>query len=146
MTYPRILAIDFGLKQVGLAVSDPLGITAQSLCVIKVQNNKETLAEVVKHIEKLGVTKIIMGNPLRFGGSPGTINEQIERFAVKLEGATGIKVVMVDERLTTLQAEKMLISADVRRSKRKEVIDKIAAQMLLQGYMDSQSRVSPTDS
>jgi putative Holliday junction resolvase len=131
------MAIDFGLKQIGIAVSDPLGITAQGVCVIKHKNNKETLRDISQLVEKFGVTRIILGNPIRFGGEQGSLGEEVAKFAEKLEKSTGLKVTFLDERLTTLQAEKFLISADVRRDKRREVIDKIAAQLLLQGYLDS---------
>ncbi len=134
---PRIMAIDFGLKRIGVAVSDPLGITAQGVMVIKHKNNKTTLREISQLIVNLGVVQVVLGNPIRFGGEPGTLQETVENFGKKLSDATGVKVVMIDERLTTLQAEKMLVSADVSRGKRREVIDMIAAQLLLQGYLDS---------
>ncbi|MBI3580634.1 MAG: Holliday junction resolvase RuvX [Nitrospinae bacterium] len=144
---PRIMAIDFGLKQIGVAVSDPLGITAQGVTVIKHKNNKTTLREISQLIVNLGVVQVVLGNPIRFGGGAGTLQETVENFGKKLSDATGVKVVMVDERLTTLQAEKMLVSADVSRGKRREVIDKIAAQLLLQGYLDSlpKRQPGPTD-
>jgi putative Holliday junction resolvase len=131
------MSIDFGLKQIGIAVSDPLGITAQGVCVIQNTNNKEITAAISKLIEKYGVTEIIMGNPIRFNMDPGTLDEKIKAFAKRLTKKTGLNVLLVDERLTTLQAEKMLVAADVRRDKRREVVDKVAAQMLLQSYLDS---------
>jgi putative Holliday junction resolvase len=133
----RIMAIDFGTKQIGIAISDPLGITAQGISVIKHKNNKETLKEISQLVENYSVVKIILGNPIRFGGEPGTLHEEVAKFGEKLEKTTGLPVILLDERLTTLQADKFLISVDVRRDKRKEVIDKIAAQLLLQGYLDS---------
>jgi putative Holliday junction resolvase len=140
---PRIMAIDFGLKQIGVAVSDPLGITAQGITVIKHKNNKTTLREISQLIVKFGVVLVVLGNPIRFGGGPGTLQETVENFGKKLSKATGVEVALVDERLTTLQAEKMLVSADVSRGKRREVIDMIAAQLLLQGYLDSLPKRQP---
>jgi putative Holliday junction resolvase len=140
---PRIMAIDFGLKRIGVAVSDPLGITAQGITVIKHKNNKITLREISQLIIKFGVVQVVLGNPIRFGGEPGTLQETVENFGKKLSKATGVRVDLVDERLTTLQAEKMLVSADVRREKRREVIDMIAAQLLLQGYLDSLPKRQP---
>lgn len=137
------MAIDFGLKQIGIAVSDPLGMTAQGVKVIKHKNNKETLREVTELIVKYEVARVLMGNPLRFGGGEGTIKEAVDNFAAKLHKSTGVPVTFVDERLTTLQAEKMLIASDVRRDKRKEVIDMIAAQLILQGYLDSLPKPLP---
>jgi putative Holliday junction resolvase len=139
------MAIDFGLKQIGIAISDPLGITAQGICVIKHKNNKETFREISQLIEKFEVVQIILGNPIRFGGEAGTLHEEVAKFGEKLLKSTGLTVTLLDERLTTLQAEKFLISADVRRDKRSEVIDKIAAQMLLQGYLDSLPKAPRSD-
>jgi len=134
--YSRILAIDFGLKRIGVAVSDPLGITAQGVCVIECKSKKKDIQQIMDIIVKFSVKKILMGSPIRFHGEPGTLQKQVEEFGRALRTASGVEVVFVDERLTTAQAERMLISADVRRDKRKEVIDMVAAQIFLQTYLD----------
>lgn len=133
----KIMALDYGSKRIGVAASDPLGLTAQGVCVIERKNKKKDIAEIVALAEKLDVGEILMGKPMRMTGTPGTLQEEIERFAIALEKAAGRPVTLRDERFTTMQAERHLIAADVSREKRKGVIDKIAAQLLLQNYLDS---------
>jgi putative Holliday junction resolvase len=135
----RILAIDYGTKRIGLAVSDPLGITAQSVGVVMRKGKKKDIAEIKKVIEDRGVDKIVVGLPLNMNGSEGTLYGAVKKFGKKLEEALGLPVVYHDERLTTVQAEKVLLSGDVSRKKRRAVIDKIAAQLLLQNYLTSHS-------
>lgn len=136
----RIMAIDFGLKRIGVAISDPMKITAQGLCVIESKSKKKDVEKLSQLVKEHSVNRIIVGKPVRFSGEEGTLGKQVEEFAGRLAGATGLEVILVDERLTTVQAERMLIDADVSRAKRKEVIDKVAAQYLLQGYLDSLPR------
>ncbi len=136
----KIMALDYGSKRIGVAASDPLGLTAQGICTIERKNKKKDIAEIVAWAEKLDVGEILMGKPMRMTGTPGTLQEEIERFAVALEKASNRPVTLRDERFTTVQAERHLIDADVSREKRKGVIDKIAAQLLLQSYLDSLPR------
>ena len=136
----KILALDYGSKRIGVAASDPLGLTAQGICTIERKNKKKDIAEIAAWAEKLDVGEILMGKPMRMTGTPGTLQEEIERFAVALEKETKLPVILRDERFTTVQAERHLIDADVSREKRKGVIDKIAAQLLLQNYLDSLPR------
>lgn len=133
----KIMALDYGSVRIGVAASDPLGYTAQGICVIERKNKKKDIAEIVALAQKLDVGEILMGKPMRMTGTPGTLQEEIERFAVALEKAANVPVTLRDERFTTVQAERHLIAADVSREKRKGVIDKIAAQLLLQNYLDS---------
>ncbi len=138
----KIMALDYGSVRIGVAASDPLGYTAQGVCVIERKNKKKDIAEIVALAEKLDVSEILMGKPMRMTGTPGTLQEEIERFAAALEKAANRPVILRDERFTTVQAERHLIAADVSREKRKGVIDKIAAQLLLQNYLDSLPRAS----
>lgn len=133
----KILAIDYGLKRIGVAVSDSLGITAQGVGVIERKGKRKDAQEIITLAEKFGAEKILIGKPLRLGGDPGTLQKEIEEFAAFIHKSCGKEIVMRDERLTTVQAERHLIDADVSRKKRKEVIDMIAAQLLLQNYLDA---------
>lgn len=90
---PRIMAIDFGLKQIGVAVSDPLGITAQGVTVIKHKNNKTTLREISQLIVKFEVVQIVLGNPIRFGGGPGTLQETVENFGKNCRRRPGSRLI-----------------------------------------------------
>lgn len=130
----RLLALDLGEKRVGIAVSDPLNITAQGLETIK----REGALEAVKSlVAEYGISKIIVGMPLNMDGTKGEGTRKSEEFAEVLGKAISIDVELVDERLTSAQGERVLLEADVSRRKRKSKIDKIAAQLILQAYLDS---------
>lgn len=131
----RILGIDFGSKRIGLAVSDPLGLTAQGIGVA--HDLKELHAVIIKYPD---LAEIVIGLPKKMDGSLGPQAEKVLALADELKAATGLKVSTWDERLTTAEAEKMLISAGVSRAKRKQVIDQSAAVVILQSYMDRQAR------
>lgn len=133
----RYLALDVGSKRIGVALSDALNITAQGLDTIEQKNQKETFGKIKGLIEKHEVAKIIVGLPLNMNGTKGDRAKLIEEFARLLEEELSVDVELLDERLTTLQGERLLIEADVSRKKRKGVIDKIAAQLILQTYLDS---------
>ncbi len=136
----RILGIDLGDKKIGVALSDEMGWTAQGLAVIISGGG---VAENIKRIKELAlenkVEKIVVGLPRNMDGSTGPRAEKAREFARRLEKSLGLPVEMWDERLTTVAAEKMLIKADLRRSKRRQVIDKIAAALILQNYLDALS-------
>lgn len=134
----RIMGLDVGSKTVGVAISDAFGWTAQGVETVKINEaieefGIERLGELIKQYE---VTEIVVGYPKNMNNSIGPRAEASERFAALLKEAYAIPVVLWDERLTTAAAEKMLISADVSRKNRKKVIDKMAAVMILQGYLD----------
>ena len=136
----RILGLDYGSKTVGVAVSDPLGLTAQRVETIwRKQENKlrRTLARIEELIAEYGVEKIVVGLPKNMNNTMGERAEKTLEFKEMLEKRTGIPVVMWDERLTTAAAERTLIEAGVRRENRKEHLDSIAAVFILQGYLDS---------
>ena len=132
----RIMGLDLGDKTIGVAISDEMGWTAQGIETIKRENLKSDLNRLSQLISEYGVTEIVVGLPKNMNGTIGPRGELCQAFAKKLEDSLKIPVRMWDERLTTMAAEKMLVAADVSRKKRKQVIDKMAAVMILQGYLD----------
>ncbi|BCJ86294.1 Holliday junction resolvase RuvX [Effusibacillus dendaii] len=133
----RILGIDFGDVRIGLAVSDPLGMTAQGLDVLRRKSETDDLNALREIIQKYEIVKIVLGFPRNMNGTVGPRGEFTREFGKLLEETFDLPVVYWDERLSTAAAERMLIAADVRREKRKQVIDKMAAAIILQGYLDS---------
>lgn len=136
----RSMGLDVGDRRIGVSVSDELGWTAQGIEVI--QRNADVPDQDIQRIEELvkeySIVKIVVGLPKNMNGSIGPRGELCKEFARQLEERTSLPVIMWDERLSTVAAEKFLISADVNRKKRKTVIDKMAANLILQGYLDSQ--------
>ncbi|QKS70799.1 Holliday junction resolvase RuvX [Paenalkalicoccus suaedae] len=134
----KSLGLDVGTKTIGVAVSDALGWTAQGLTTIRREEGQEekdfdALATIISENE---ISAIVVGLPKNMNGTIGPSGEACQAFAEELKTRTGLPVHLWDERLTTVAAEKMLIGADVSRKKRKKVIDKMAAVMILQGYLD----------
>ena len=139
----RIMGLDFGAKTVGVAISDPLLITAQGIEIIRrKEENKlrRTLARIEELIEVYQIGEIVLGLPKHMNDTEGTRVELTKEFAVKLERRTGLPVHLWDERLTTVAADKTMMEAGIRREHRKEYVDKIAATLILQGYLDLQQR------
>lgn len=138
----RILGLDYGTKTVGVAVSDPLGITAQGVETIsRREENKlrRTCARIEELIREYGAEKIVLGFPKHMNNDVGERAQRTLEFRDMLMRRTGLEVVMWDERLTTVAAERTLIESSIRREDRKKYIDKIAAVFILQGYLDSLS-------
>ena len=138
----RILGLDYGSKTVGVAVSDPLGLTAQKVETIwRKQENKlrRTLARIEELIAEYEVEKIVLGFPKNMNNTVGERAEIALEFGEMLKKRTGLEVIMWDERLTTVEADRTLIEAGVRRENRKQYLDGIAAVFILQGYLDSLS-------
>lgn len=138
----RIMGLDFGSKTVGVAVSDPLLITAQGLEIIRrKEENKlrQTLARIEELIVEYQVEEIVLGLPKNMNASEGVRVELTNEFKEKLERRTGLPVNMWDERLTTVAADRAMMEAGVRRENRKQYVDKIAATFILQGYLDYRS-------
>ena len=136
----RILGLDYGSKTVGVAVSDPLGLTAQSVETIwRKQENKlrQTLARIEELAAEYQAEKIVLGLPKNMNNTIGERAEKTLEFREMLERRTGLPVVMWDERLTTVEAERTLMEASVRRENRKQYLDQMAAVFILQGYLDS---------
>lgn len=133
----RILAIDFGSRRHGIAISDPLGIIAQPLKSMQRTVMLNDIDRIKDMIVENHVGRIVIGLPLNMDGTPAALADEITAFAEMLKEKTGIPVDTWEERLSTLEAERMLISADVSRKKRKHVVDKLAATLILQSYMDA---------
>ncbi len=139
----RIMGLDFGSKTVGVAISDPLLITAQGIEIIRrKEENKlrQTLARIEALIEEYGVDTIVLGLPKNMNDTLGERAQLSLEFKEKLERRTGLPVVMWDERLTTVAADKAMMEAGIRREKRKDYVDKIAACLILQGYLDKREK------
>ena len=138
----RILGLDYGSKTVGVAISDPLGLTAQGVETIwRKQENKlrQTLARIEELISEYQVERIVLGYPKNMNNTIGERAQKSLEFKEMLERRTGLEVIMWDERLTTVEANRTLMEASVRRENRKQYLDQLAAVFILQGYLDSLS-------
>ena len=135
----RVLAIDWGTKNVGLAASDPLGITAQPLPTLRRKNRRADFERIGELVEALGVDRVLVGHPLHLKGYAGARAHEAERFAERLREQLDVPVEMFDERLTSAEAERVMLDAGLSRSKRREKSDQIAAQLILQAYLDQQA-------
>ena len=132
----RILALDVGRKRIGLAVSDPLGLTAQGLKVLDRQNWDRDLAQLLKIARPYRVQEVLVGLPRHMNGRLGEQAEEILALARALAEALQAKVATWDERLSTAEAERLLIQADMSRRRRRRVVDQVAATLILQAYLD----------
>ena len=135
----RLMGLDFGSKTVGVAISDPLLVIAQGITIIRrKEENKlrQTLAQIEELIQQYEVSGIVLGNPKNMNATLGERAELSADFKEKLERRTGLPVVLWDERLTTVAADKAMIEAGIRREHRKDYVDQIAAVLILQGYLD----------
>lgn len=132
----RIMGLDVGDKTVGVAVSDPLGITAQGVTTIRRIGIKKDLEALENIIDEYNVNKIVVGLPKNMNNTIGPQGEKVLKFVKKMENKFKMDIILQDERLTTVSAERVLIEGDVSRKKRKEVIDKVAATYILQAYLD----------
>ena len=135
----RILGLDYGSKTVGVAVSDPLGFTAQGVEIIRRKSEnkmRQTLARIEELIAQYQVEEIVLGYPKNMNNTLGDRAEKSLELKETLERRTGLPVVMWDERLTTVSANRVLMETGVRRENRKEHVDEIAAVFILQGYLD----------
>ena len=133
----RYIGLDVGTKTIGVSVSDPTLLFANGLVTIKRKNVRDDIDKILRIIEEKEVSLIVVGLPYNMDGSIGPMAQRVMSFVDLLKKATDIKIIYVDERLTTISAEEVLIKEKVRREKRKEHIDKIAASFILQSYLDS---------
>lgn len=131
----RWIGVDWGKTRIGLALSDPLGITAQPLVVLKSDGIHNDIAAIGALVNEHAVTQVVVGLPLNMNGTESTTTESVRHFAYKLSQRLTIPVVYIDERLSSKQAERALIEGDVRRENRKGKIDKVAAALLLQSAL-----------
>lgn len=132
----RIMALDVGSKRIGVALSDPLKITAQGLQTFQRTVLEEDIKGLWQLIDEYEVSQLVVGLPKNMDGSIGFKAEEVQQFIADLTAERKIEVIWIDERLTTVSAERVLLEADVSRAKRKKVIDKMAAVVILQSYLD----------
>ncbi len=138
----RIMGLDFGSKTVGVAVSDPLFITAQGVEIVRREHEdklRRTLARIEELIAQYEVELIVLGLPKNMNNTEGERVEKTLSFCDMLKRRTGLEVVLWDERLTTVAADRAMMEAGIRRENRHEHVDRIAAQLILQGYLDRRS-------
>ena len=133
---PRILAIDYGSRRIGLAVTDELGVTAQGLPTLHRTNKRNDFDHLRRTIKQFGVGLIVMGLPLRMSGDTGTQSDKVEAFAEELRARFKRPVELFDERLTSVEANRVLDAAAVVGYRRKEVVDQLAAVLILQAFLE----------
>ena len=141
----RIMGLDFGSKTIGVALSDPFGWTAQGLEIVR-REQEENLKSSMKRLEEIikqyGVEKIVLGYPKNMNNTEGPRCEKTLQFKEKLEKRFNLEVILCDERMSTIAAQRTLLEADISRNKRKNVIDKMAAVYILQGYLDRKDKTN----
>ncbi|MCL2670162.1 MAG: Holliday junction resolvase RuvX [Syntrophaceae bacterium] len=138
-TVLRALGIDYGERRIGVAVCDELGLAAQGVETIHRKNRDADIEAVAALAERYGVERVVIGYPLRLDGSEGILCEKINRFCRRLEARLSLPLVRWDETLTTKEAEELLRERGVRPEKRREQIDRVAAAIILQSYIDAQA-------
>lgn len=135
----RILALDLGKKRIGLALSDPLGITAQGLPTLQRTRIREDLAALADLIQEHDVRLLLLGHPLHMSGHESRQSEYTREFGMRLGEYTGVEVRLWDERLTTVEAERVLRSSGISIDKRAKAVDRLSAQILLESFLDSEA-------
>ena len=138
----RVIGLDYGSKTVGVALSDELMLTAQPLTTIhrdRPTKLRQTLAQIEQIIEQYDMDRIVVGWPKKLDNEEGERCEKTKEFGDMLENRTGLEIIYQDERLTTAQADGVLEQGGIRKDKRKQYIDKMAASLILQNYLDSQN-------
>jgi putative Holliday junction resolvase len=133
----RILGLDIGDRTIGVAVSDPLGLTAQGITTIRRKSTEKDLEELKKICEEYSVESIVAGLPKNMNGTLGPQSEKVISFCDLIKEDINLPINMWDERLTTVAAHRAMLEADLSRAKRKKIVDKMAAIYILQGYLDS---------
>jgi putative Holliday junction resolvase len=136
----RVLALDVGARRIGVAVTDPLGITAQGLDTIQRKNKRADLAQLESVIRHYEVVELVVGYPLRLSGEIGTQAEKMNLFAAELEKRFQIPVHLFDERLTSTEANRVLRESEISIEKRAKAVDRMAAVLILQAWMETRSR------
>jgi putative Holliday junction resolvase len=132
----RILGLDIGTKRIGIAVSDALGITAQAVETLTCKSPEKDVDRIAELVSELGVERIVVGIPYNMDGSEGPQAAKVREVVKQITGKVDLPVSEWDERLSTVAAERVLLQADMSRAKRRKVIDKVAAVIILQGYLD----------
>lgn len=136
----RVLGLDVGSRRIGVAVSDPLGITAQGLETIQRQNKKRDFEALAQLIEKYGIQEVVIGLPLRLSGAEGTQSEKMRQFADTLSAHFGVTVHLWDERWTSTEANRLLRETDMSIEKRGQAVDRMAAVLILQSWLEAHPR------
>jgi len=139
MIQSRVLALDLGKKRIGLALSDELGLTAQGLETLERTNIREDLSRISQLASARNVSLILIGNPLHMSGREGRQAEYARDFGERLKAATGLRVEFWDERLTTVAAQRVLRESGISIEKRAKAVDRLAAVILLESYLDSRT-------
>lgn len=140
----RVLGLDYGSRRIGVAVCDELGITAQGVGTVVRKNREADLAAIAVFIERFGVERIVVGYPVRLDGSEGIQCEKVNRFIRRLQTRFTLPVIRRDETLSTKEAEELLRETGVRREKKRGIVDRLAASIILQGYLDALAREGKT--
>lgn len=135
----RILAIDYGTRRMGLAVSDPLGITAQGLETLERKNKRADFGRLERTIREYQVREIVLGNPLRMSGEESTLSQKVAEFAEELRRRFQLPVHLWDERLTSAEANRLLREAELSIKKRAQAVDRMAAVLILQSFMQARN-------
>lgn len=136
----RILGLDIGTKTIGVAISDPLGWTAQGITTIRRKNYTNDMEAIKKICNEYSVETIVAGMPKNMNGTIGASGEMVIEFCERLKEVVNIDIEFWDERLTTVAAHRAMLEADLSRSKRNKIVDKVAATYILQGYLDRISK------
>jgi putative Holliday junction resolvase len=133
----RLLGLDYGDRRIGVAICDELGMTARGIATVVRKNREADLAAIAEFVARFGVEKIVIGYPLRLDGSEGIQCDKVNRFARRLESRLSVPVIRRDETFSTKEAEELLRKIGVRREKHRAVVDRLAACIILQGYLDA---------
>lgn len=141
----RVLAVDYGEKRIGLAISDEMEITASPLMTLVKRSEEEASCQIAQLVSQFQVSKIVIGLPRRTDGKEGEMERKVKAFAEKLRGKVKVPIVLFDERFTTRIAEQILLEADLSRQKRKRVRDRLAAVILLRSYLDRERQTEPSE-
>jgi len=140
---PRVLGLDVGSRTIGVAVSDPLWITAQGLETIRRQNKRKDFGKLADVIVEYQIAEIVVGYPLRLSGAEGTQSEKMQVFAEELRKHFKLPVHLWDERLTSSQAHRVLKEAEISIEKRGQAVDRMAVMLILQSWMEARSHLGP---
>jgi len=133
----RVLGIDYGEKRLGFAVSDEMEVVATPLAVHTRKKQGDDVTAVIRICRERNIERVVIGHPLNMDGSSGPAVDKVDEFAARLREQSDIEVEFWDERMSTMSAERVLIEGDMSRERRKKVIDKLAAQIILQNYLDA---------
>ena len=133
----RVLGLDYGDQRIGVAICDELGVAARGIATLVRKNRDADLAAIAGFVERFGVEKIVIGYPLRLDGSEGIQCDKVNRFARRLEARLSMPIIRRDETFSTKEAEELLRETGVRKEKRRAIVDRLAACIILQGYLDA---------